>query len=183
MKHFSLIIFLLAGFIPCSKVLAVNVENTTTPHSGIGLESMTINDFISLDFAEYRTEDGKKLKWIHRLGFKMTQKSYERGVRKGKLDGDANFYNTAKAASPANRTGRLSLIFASVGLVLLFLSVPVLGIIGLGLSVAGLVFGLSGLRKDEDQTMAILGTAISALALVLFLILVISAAAWLSRLF
>ena len=181
MKSIYLIIFLLTGIISGSKVLAVNIENTTAPQLSNGLEAMTVNDFIALDFAEYRTAEGKKLKWTHRIGFKMAQKSYARGVRKDKIDGDANFYDAAKAVSPANRTGRLSLIFASAGLVLMFLSVPVLGIIGLGSSVAGLVLGLLGLKRDEDQTMALLGTIISSLALVLFLILVVSAAAWLSR--
>ena len=149
-----------------------------TPHPDYNsnvsaLSEMTIENFLSLDIKNMKQANGKKLKWTHRMALGMTQKKMARKVRKGKLDKTAKF---ATVANPANKRGRLSLILTVGGFLLLF--VPVAGIATLGFlaSLVGFGFGLSGIRKDEDNTMAIVGTIVGGTVILLTLIAII----WLS---
>ncbi len=172
MKQFYLIIFLLATIGDGNKAYAVHIESSPHHPGKINLgDEMTVNDFLALDVKDYRTAGGNKLKWNQQLAFKIAQKNFTRKVQKGGLDENLNFHEAANV-SPANRTGRLSLILSSVGLVFFF--IPVVNIIGLGFSLAGLILGIIGLRKDEDQTMAIIGMVIGGLGVLISLLVIAS---------
>lgn len=175
MKHFYLL--LLFTLCASQSSFAVDVKNSPVYDAQAAVNAMTVNDFLAMDIKNYRNAEGKKLNWTQRLGFKIAQKSFAKSVKKGNVDGEANFKEAA-GASAANKHGRLSLIFAAAGLVLLFIPLGALGLLGLGLSVAGFVLGILGLKRDEDQTMALIGTIISGLTLFLFLILIIAVAAF-----
>lgn len=134
---------------------------------------MTIEDFLALDIKSLQEKSGQKTKWSQRLAFKMIQKKMARKVRKGKLDKKAKF---ASVANPANRRGRLSLILSCGGFLLLF--IPFLGIIGLLAAIVGFAIGLSGIKKDEDNTMAIVGTTVGGVVLLIFVFALIWLAAF-----
>lgn len=165
MKPILLILFLIAVSTITHPVYGVNRGNdvsveTFFKHPG----QMTVNDFISVDFKNYRTEDGKKLKWTSRLVFTGAQKKLARQVKQHKLDGNISMIEAAKVGG-RNIHGLLSVIFAAAGLF-----IPVLGF---GLIVAALVLGIIGIRRDYNPTMAIIGTALSGAFLLLFLILLV----------
>jgi len=174
--------FIILLFFVCighsNNLLAVNIA--TGPYTIENYSkgtSITVNDFLSLDSKEIRTPDGKKLSWTKRLGMKMTQKHLAGQVRKGKIDGGADLHAAMKAAS-ANKKGLYSLIFSSLGLIFLF--IPYVAILGLGLSIAGFVLGIIGLKRDEDTTMALLGVILGGVALFIYLLVIVAIAAWFS---
>lgn len=163
MKQLFLVLFLLSGLLITDQVSAINSKKI--PVSGGALvftPQITVNDFLSLDVKNYRTADGKKLKWTERLAFKVVQKNLARKVKKGKIDGDLAM-DDAKAAG-GNLYGLLSLIFSVVGLFIPY--------VGLALLVAAVVLGIVGIKRDNNPTMAIIGLIISALALLLILIVI-----------
>lgn len=163
MKQLFLVLFLLSGLLITNQVSAINSEKI--PATGGALvftPQFTVNDFLSLDVKNYRTADGKKLKWTERLAFKVVQKNLARKVKKGKIDGDLAMED-AKAAG-GNLYGLLSLIFSVVGLFVPY--------VGLALLVAAVVLGIIGINRDNNPTMAIIGLVISALALLLILIVI-----------
>lgn len=178
MKQLFLVLFLLSGLLITDQVSAINSENTPASGSALAYSpQITVNDFLALDSKEIRTQEGNKLSWTKRLGIKMTQKHLAAQVRKGKIDGGADLH-TAMRASSANKKGLLSLIFSSLGLIFLF--IPYVAILGLGLSIAGFVLGIIGLKRDEDTTMALLGVILGGVALFIYLLVIVAVAAWFS---
>ncbi len=172
-KLISLVFFLTCAF----SSFAVTPNHAINPAIAPNLSSigeMTIEDFLAVDIKKLQQKSGQKMKWSNRLAFKMIQKKMARKVRKGKLDKTAKF---SSVANPANRRGRLSLILSCGGFILLF--IPVVGIIGLLAALVGFGIGLSGLKKDEDNTMAIVGTVVGGVVLLLFLVALI----WIAALF
>src|SRR5688572_28600042 len=148
MRRLLLSLIILVGSVLFHESFAVYTTNPTGSNIQTGPQ-ITVNDFLSFDFKNYRTADGKKLSWTKRISGQIVQKNLARQVKKGKIEGTANLHE-AQRASSANKFGRLSLIFSSLGLIFLFLPVS---IIGLGLAVAGFVLGIIGLGRDEDITM------------------------------
>ena len=165
MKPILLILFLIAGLTMTHPVYGVNRENQISIETFFkNPGQMTVNDFISVDFKNYRTEEGKKLKWTSRLLFTGAQKKLARQVKQQKLDGNESMEDVAKGGG-RNIHGLLSVIFAGAGLFIPFL--------GLALIVAALVLGIIGIRRDYNPTMAIIGTVLSGVILLLFLIVLI----------
>jgi hypothetical protein len=87
-------------------------------------QQMTVSDFLSINFNNYKAEDGSRLKLGQRVAMKMFQKKIAKQVRKGKIEGTSPFFDFATGEGYSNRTGRMSLIFSSVGLLMLFHSLP-----------------------------------------------------------
>lgn len=163
MKQLFLTLFLISGFTFSYHAYAINSEKAPAQGMGLSIGSqMTVNDFISFDAKNYRSADGKKLKWTQRLAFNIVKKNLERKVKKGKIDGDMTMDKAGAAGG--NIYGLLSLIFSVVGLF-----VPILG---LGLLIAAFVLGLIGLRRDNNPTMALIGLIISGVFLLLILIVI-----------
>jgi len=176
MRRLLLSLIILVGSVTFHESFAV--QTTALPDGNIQTgPQITVNDFLSFDFKNYRTAEGKKLSWAKRMSGQIMQKNLARQVKKGKIEGTANFQEAARA-SAANKTGRLALIFSALGIVFLF--IPYLSIVGFGLSVAGFVLGIIGLGKDEDTTMALLGLVIGAVGLFLYLLVVLVAVSWFS---
>jgi len=167
MKHLFLTLFLFTGFIFSYNASAVN--SAKMPPSGGALalsQKVTVNDFIAFDAKSYRTTEGKKLNWTQRLAFNLVKKNLERKVKKGKIDGTTTMDELAhRSGAGGNIYGLLSLIFSVVGLF-----VPYAGIF---LIVGAFVLGLIGIKRDNNPTMAIIGTILSAVALLLILIVII----------
>ena len=127
--------------------------------------TMTVSDFLAVDFKGYRTAEGKKLKWTQRLAFSMTQKNLAKQVKKGKIEETATM-DMAMAAKGRNTFGLLSVIFSVAGLVIPYF--------GLAMIIAGLVLGIMGIKRDSDPTLAIIGTVISSVFLVLLLLVLVA---------
>ena len=173
MKHFFLATFLLIELLCWDSAFAVHSNHAIVDYkSSVVNQQMTVSDFLSINFKNYRPEDGSKLKWGQRVAMKLFQKKIAKEVRKGKIEGTSPFFDYATGEGYSNRTGRMSLIFSSVGLLMLF--IPYLAIVGFALGIAGFVLGIIGLKKDIDPTMALIGTILGGLALVLFLFVVIA---------
>ena len=163
MKQLFLVLFLLSGLLITNQVSAINSEKIPATGGALAFSpQVTVNDFLSIDVKNYRTADGKKLKWTKRLAFRVVQKNLERKVKKGKIDGDLAMDDTKAAGG--NLYGLLSLIFSVVGLFVPY--------VGLALLVAAVVLGIVGIKRDNNPTMAIIGLIISALALLLILIVI-----------
>lgn len=178
MKYSLTILLLFACISQSNNLLAVHIAaGPYAINNYSNGKSITVNDFLAIDSKVVRTQEGQKLSWAKRLGMKMTQKHLAKQVRKGKIDGGADLH-TAMRASSANKRGLLSLIFSSLGLIFLF--IPYVAILGLGLSIAGFVLGIIGLKRDEDTTMALIGVILGGLALFIYLLVIIAVAAWFS---
>ncbi len=163
----------LALFIGISSLFNLNAINPTVPEmmaeAAIMAPTMTVNDFLDMDIKGYRTVEGKKMKWTHRLALGATQKNLAKKVKKGKVDGEASL-SSAMAVRGANTYGLLSVIFAVAGLVIPYL--------GIAMIIAGLVLGIIGISRDANPTLAIIGTVISSVFLLLLLIVIIAISSW-----
>ncbi len=169
MKQIFLTFLLLAGFTFSHEALAVNrhAAEATTAYGAASL--MTVNDFLAVDISSFKKADGKGLKWTQKLAFKAMQKNLARKVNKGKIEGTMTLEQAGNAAG-GNLYGLLSLIFSVVGLFIPYL--------GLALLIAGLVLGIIGISRDNNPTMAIIGTVLSAVFLLLIIIVIAASIAW-----
>lgn len=173
MKNLALIFFIFLASGLGLEVAAINSSSSSPTVMDVTAISptMTVNDFLAVDIKGYRTAEGKKMKWTQRLALNMTQKNLEKKVKRGKIDGEASL-STAVPAAGSTKFGLLSVIFSVAGLVVPYF--------GLAMIVAGLVLGIIGIRRDADPTLAIIGTVISGLFLLLILIALVALAsgAW-----
>ncbi|MDQ3015450.1 MAG: hypothetical protein M3R25_01820 [Bacteroidota bacterium] len=169
MKELFLTFFLFTSFVFSHQALAVNSHRSENAMT-IGVKSqMTVNDFLAVDLQNFKSADGKGLKWTQKLAFKAMQKSMARKVAKGKIEGTMSLEEAGTAAG-GNLYGLLSLIFSVVGLFIPYL--------GLAMLIAGLVLGIIGITRDNNPTMAIIGTVLSAVFLLLILIVIAASIAW-----
>lgn len=175
MRHVFLFLFTLLGFTGTQHLSDVHIVGNQ-PLQSVSIDpQIIVEDFLVIEFKEFRTDEGKKIKWTQRLALHLVQKKLARQLRQGKIEVDTNVH-TALKASAANKTGRLSLIFSIIGL--LVLVIPYGNIFGFGLTIAGLVLGIIGIRRDENKTMAILGTVFGGISLLLYLIFLLAIAAF-----
>src|SRR4030095_7228477 len=173
MKHFFLTTFLFIELLCWDSASAVHSNHAIIDYNTTDVnQQMTVNDFLSIDFKQYRAEDGNRLKWGQRIAMKLFQKKIARELRKGKIEATSPFFDYSRGEGYSNRTGRLSLIFSSVGILMLF--IPYLAIVGVALGIAGFILGVIGLKKDADPTMALIGMIIGGLVLFLFLFVAIA---------
>ena len=169
MKQFFFTFLLLAGFTFPHEALAVN-SHAKQPATAYGAASlMTVNDFLAVDVAGFKKADGKGLKWTQKLAFKAMQKNLARKVIKGKIEGTMTLEQAGSAAG-GNLYGLLSTIFAVVGLFIPYL--------GLAMLIAALVLGIIGIKRDNNPTLAIIGTALSAAFLLLLIIVLAASISW-----
>ena len=167
MKSLFLTLFFLSGLVLSYNASAITTESKPVTGTALALgPQMTVNDFLSFDAKSFRTADGKKLKWTQRLAFDIAQKNLARKVAKGKIDGNLTMDKAAAGKGGGkNIYGLLSLIFSIVGVF-----VPYVGLL---LLVGAFVLGLIGIKRDNNPTMAIIGTILSAVILLLILIVII----------
>ena len=71
----------------------------------------------------------------------------------------------------------MATIFSSVGLLLMFTPV---GLLGMALGIAGFVLGLIGLKRDADMTLSLIGVVIGGLVILITVLAVIIVASWLA---
>jgi len=128
---------------------------------------ITVADFINMTPKEYAEQSGEKMSFAKKLAFKMVQNKVKKQVAKGKVD--------ASAPASGNTMSLLSLIFGAVGIIFIWL--PVVGIIGLLLGIAGFVFGLVAMKKEGSNVMNLLGTIFGGLTVLLFLVAIVLLAA------
>jgi hypothetical protein len=147
------------------KVSAVHSSSTLKTMDAMAMApTMTVNDFLAIDIKEYRTAEGKKMKWTHRLILGGKQKNLAKKVRKGEIEGTATM-SMAAAPGQNNTLGLLSVIFSIVGLFIPYLGLPMI--------IAALVLGILGLKRDYNPTLATIGTVLSSVFLVIVIIALI----------
>lgn len=165
-KQIFLTLILLVGTAWSFRVSAIH--NTSAPltlDAKALAQSMTVEDFLQIDLKGYRSADGKRLKWSQRVAMGMVQKNLARNVKKGKIESTATL-DQAIAAKNKNIFGLLSVIFSVAGLIVPYF--------GLAMIIAGLVLGIMGIRRDADPTLAIIGTVISSVFLILIFLVVLA---------
>ena len=144
-----------------------SVNHYAVPNS---LSQITVENFLALDVKSLRNTDGKKFGFGKRVAARMIQKSLAQQVKKGKLDSSTSLQEAMRGTG-ASKRGVPSVIFSTLGIIFLF--IPNFGIVGLGLSIAGFVLGIIGLNRDEDITLALIGTILGAVVLAIYLIAII----------
>ena len=149
---------------------AINrVSSLSSPtQSGNILSNITVSQFLSLDFDKIQESNLVSLNWMQKSLLKSAQKRLAKKVSKGKIDASQSLLNKSAAAKGENRRGMFSLIFGGAGFLFLFLG-P-LAYLSLPLGIAGLILGIIGVKKDKNDTMAIIGMVFGSLVILLFLL-------------
>jgi hypothetical protein len=151
-----------------STAYAVHTIKSPTSGAPVFSQSMTVNQFLSIDPDQIRKSNGIKQAWAKRWVVRHAQHRLQKKIDNGKLSRESTLNQAfAKGNNPNNR-GKWSLILAGAGFLFLFLG-P-LAYLTLPLAVAGLVLGIIGLQKDRDRTMAIIGIVLGGLTLLIFLL-------------
>lgn len=110
-----------------------------------------------LSIAEYEKRVGKKMNFWDKTKFKIAQKWTK---------------NVSEANEKSNKKtwSLLSLIFGASSLFVIWF----VGVLGLLLGVAGVVFGIIGLKKEKAKVMAIIGIVLGGLLVLLTALLLIA---------
>jgi hypothetical protein len=178
MKHKSRIliyifILLISGF----EARAVHtVTHPELPETS-RLSSITVGQFLAIDFAKLDKEKKLNTNWLQRKLLRMEQIRLEKKVAKGKLEKNAALYSKAAGSNP-NKRGLLSTIFG--GAAFLFGFIPVAGLLALPLAIVGLILGIKGLKRDADNTLSIVGIVLCSVFLFLFLLAIVVLASFFS---
>jgi hypothetical protein len=130
-----------------------------SPTTTAATPSITINDFLKLSPREFQQRTGKKLKFKERIAYRVLQWK----LRK-------HFREQDEPTAKQLKQGNLSLVFGIAAIVFLF--IPVVGILSLGFAIAGLVLGIKSLKGNSNTT-GLIGLILSGLVLFLFLLAVI----------
>lgn len=140
MKSPLFLFFLILGCCYPWGTMAIEANQTgLTSQSIYNNTQFTVNDFLAMDFKQFRTAEGKKLKWTHRLVIAKGQKKLAKAVKKGKIQGTAPL-DMDEVAGMAKKNNHLPLIFLGVGLFMIF--IPPLALIGTLLFITGFVLGV-----------------------------------------
>lgn len=129
-----------------------------------------ISQFIELDFGTLQESKSIKINWIQKWIFKAAQKKLAKKVAQGKIDSTKSLFEI-HAVKNDNKRGLLSLLFAGGGILFLFLG-P-LAYLSLPLGIAGLILGIIGVKRDKNDTMAIIGMVFGSLVILLFLLAIV----------
>jgi hypothetical protein len=158
MRILSLLLFLLFGaarLTPCDAAVFCASAHKAEPRNPVTSMPVKQTLFKALTPARFRHITGRKLSVRERL----TLKIYLWKERRRLAEKDPTERQV--------RQGRLSLIFGSAALVLIFL--PYVAVAAIPLAIAGLVLGIKSL-KGNSNTMGILGVVFSGLVLFIFLL-------------
>jgi hypothetical protein len=109
----------------------------------------------TMTIADYEKLSGKKMGLISKVQFKVAQK-----------------FATKKAETEKSDKKTFSLISLIAGGISLITTI-IFPFVGLLLALAGLIFGIIGLKKEKAQTMSILGIVFGGLTLLLILVFVV----------
>lgn len=118
---------------------------------------------------KYEKGSFRKPNFIERFALRLAQKSIVKKMAKGELTAASSRDETA-SGNP-NKRGLVSLLFALVGIIFLFIPGGLAGIGGL-FAIAGFILGIIGLKRDEDKTLALIGTIVGALVVTLYLLVI-----------
>lgn len=165
MKHLSailLIIFFLAN--------KANAVHTYSKEMCNQAQTTPMNTFIDPSSADRNNAKNQKPGLIKRMVLKTAQKSILRKIAKGKLD-TLVYQNRPEETINPNKRGLISVLFAGVGLLFLFVPGGLAGIGGL-FAIAGFILGIIGLKRDEDITLALIGTIVGALLIALYVVVI-----------
>lgn len=150
---------------------AIHVQKTGTP-------ALTVNQFLSFDPGLINRKSGHENAWIKRNLVRYAQHRLHKKVAAGKIKGeDALFQSDLRAKRP-NQNGMWSLILGGAGFIFLFAG-P-LAFLSFPMAVGSFIFGLRGLKTDDNHLMAILGIVFSVLITLIFVLAIAFIAAYLS---
>ena len=169
MKSILICLLVVAGIITSSKTYAVT-SASALKSAEPSIRDLTVKDFIALDIHKYQSISNKQLTWMQKTLIKTFQKKLARKIARGKLDPTTTLKEVTE--TDGNKRGLLSVVFAVAGLLFLFIPGWV-GYLGILLSAVGLYFGIKGMQKDEDTLLALIGTIVGALVLLLNVIILI----------
>lgn len=135
--------------------------------------TVTVDRFLALDINRLHQSGLLHANWLQRVVLKQLQKKLAKKVVKGKLDRCSTLSDTMPqlANKNPNMHGLLSLIFGGLGFISLLLGS--LAILSIPFALAALILGIIGIKKDKNNTMAIIGLVFGS-AVILLLILAIA---------
>ena len=136
------------------------------------LNNLTVGQFISLDIETLQRNNLIHLNWLQKSIIKSSQRKFERKVAKGKIDASKKLFNSKYA--PGNNNRGLVSVLLALGLATLFIWPGTLLLFGIPLSIIGLIFGIKGVKKDNSNSLAILGIVLHSIALLFFIIAIIT---------
>lgn len=159
MKSILLLALLTMGTLlqPAFAITTLPVPNHIVPAPAKTPAKMTIK--------EWEKATGRRLSVLQRLTWKMAQKHISKSPNE----------NTTERQ---RKLGRLSMILGIAGLILLFLP-NILAIAGIGLGIAAFILGIKSL-KGNSNTPGIVGLVAGSLTLLLTILAVVIAAAFLA---
>lgn len=164
MKMFLLLLFFAGMY--SSSVMAATAPSSVAPKSIHVIlpenkpKAVHIRQILSLTPDQYKNLTGKKLRLKDRIMLKFLQCKTKKQL------------NKPADITKLKKLGILSLIFGVLGFIFIFMNVGILGIIGVGLAIAGLILGIKSL-KGNTNVPGIIGIVFSGLVLFLILLLVV----------
>ncbi len=170
-KIFILTFFALMGFYGNAAVKsAVLLNPVGTPeltNLDAAFSQMSPESILKLTPKQYRAMTGKKLSVKQVIALKAAQSQLKKQE-----------FTTSSSGNP-NKWGMLSLIFNGIGL----LAFIFLGPLALPFSILAVIFGFKGLKKDSNNTMAIIGLIVGGIGILLELLSLVIAGIYLISIF
>jgi len=161
--------FLLSSFSAVAAIPYHVYEDNKTATTQNDLDVTSVEDFFELTPKEIEARTGKKPSLGERIALKLAQKRVKKQLKKGK---QPDF----QEESSDGRFSLLSLIFGGAGALLVFL--PIIGLLGLLAGIAAVVLGVIGLKRENKKTMAIIGTVLGGLVVLLFIVAIVVVASY-----
>ncbi|MBK8920612.1 MAG: hypothetical protein IPM81_03755 [Saprospirales bacterium] len=130
--------------------------------------------FTAVTPRDIAAQTGKKLSFGEKIFLKIAQKRVKKQLAKGLRAQDAE-----GRAGGKNSMGIAAAALGALGLIFTLVSVDVLVLLGLIFGIMALIFGLIGIKRDENKILAIVGTALGAAVIFIWILAVIIVASWL----
>lgn len=159
----------------CLHVPAINsIAHSKEAYSSRSLWStVTVEQFLAMDINRLHQSGLFHANWLQRQLLRQVQKKLAKKVAAGKLDQRLNVSDAVPHRSNNNQNtrGLLSVIFGGLGFI--FLLLGSLSILSIPFAIAALILGIIGIKKDKNNTMAIIGLVFGG-TVILLLILAIA---------
>ncbi|HMQ85797.1 MAG TPA: hypothetical protein PKA00_23005 [Saprospiraceae bacterium] len=135
--------------------LAFAVENNDPSSLFIAAIQPTV-----ADSATVLTPEPMKKNWLQKILERKIEKKLKKAEKR-------------ESKGKQSKLGLASVLLAIGGVLFMLIPVPVIAVLGLLMLPIGLGLGIAGIKKDENNTLAIIGTIVTSLMLVLILLAVI----------
>lgn len=150
----------LASVKPSKKVNAIERFYKHFP----GLKGVTLEQFLSLSPREYEKTTGNKLKWKEKIVYKVVKWKMKKKMR-------------SEPTEKQRTLGVISLAFGVLAMVFIFVNVPLVGLLGVLLAIAGFVLGLKSLKGNSNAP-GLIGLILSSAVIFVLILAFIAIASW-----